>query len=310
MPAEEAGTQSVEDEALLGGSPLEASTDLAEEVSLLPTGLGAPRLPGEAARAASGKAAGQGVAAAGGAQTGAQSPASGSGTPSTPTAPGSAPAQDTSLPTPPGLQADGAGSDPAPDPVLDFTRPQTSAPGATGAAADPMAMGTQTRDGGLPPVQGVSETRNAAALPLRAEAQAPVRTPQDIAVRIAKGAEAGQSRFEIRLDPPELGRVDIRLEVSQDGRVQAVLQADKPETLEMLQRDARILERALQDQGLDMSGGGLNFALRDQTPDDSGQAYGGQAAQDMADDALAVELASLEAGGLVLERRLGVDVRI
>ena len=160
---------------------------------------------------------------------------------------------------------------------------------------------------------GAARNAGASTLPLRAEAQAPARTPQDIAVRIARGAQAGQSRFEIRLDPPELGRIDIRLEMNADGRMQAVLQADKPETLDMLQRDARALERALADQGMDMSGGGLNFALRQETPDkDGGAGYGSASntGSGTEEDALGAELSALEAGGLLVERRLGVDMRI
>jgi len=38
--------------------------------------------------------------------------------------------------------------------------------------------------------------------------------------------------------------------------------AERPETLEMLQRDARGLERALQDAGLKTESGGLSFGLR------------------------------------------------
>ena len=171
------------------------------------------------------------------------------------------------------------------------------------------------KDLSAPLSESAGPARGAAthSLPLRADAQAPARTPQDIAVRIARGAQAGQSRFEIRLDPPELGRIDIRLELSADGRMQAVLQADKPETLDMLQRDARALERALAEQGIDMSGGGLNFALRqEQQGENGGPGYGGsnRADTDPAEDMLSTELSALEAGGLLVERRLGVDMRI
>src|SRR5262249_51779087 len=38
-----------------------------------------------------------------------------------------------------------------------------------------------------------------------------------LAVEIAARAQAGQSRFEIRLDPPELGRIDVRLDIDRSG---------------------------------------------------------------------------------------------
>jgi flagellar hook-length control protein FliK len=85
-----------------------------------------------------------------------------------------------------------------------------------------------------------------------------------LAVAIASQAQAGRNRFEIRLDPPELGRIDVRLDVDRDGRVTSRLVADRPETLDMLRRDAPDLQRALQDAGLKTSDSGMQFSLRDQ----------------------------------------------
>jgi len=88
--------------------------------------------------------------------------------------------------------------------------------------------------------------------------------PQDrIALAIVRQLEAGVSRFEIRLDPPELGRIDVKMSVRADGHVSAQLTADRPDTLELLQRDARVLQRALSDAGLTMDSGSLSFGLRD-----------------------------------------------
>ena len=62
----------------------------------------------------------------------------------------------------------------------------------------------------------------------------------------------------------ELGKVDVKLEISNSTLVKAVVLVEKPETLELLQRDARVLERALQDAGLKTGGNSLSFALNDQ----------------------------------------------
>ncbi|NJL08288.1 MAG: flagellar hook-length control protein FliK [Methylacidiphilales bacterium] len=78
-------------------------------------------------------------------------------------------------------------------------------------------------------------------------------------------SKAGDSRFELRLDPPELGRIEVRLDVDKDGGVRSRLIVDRAETLDLLQRDARQLEKALQSAGLDTSKGGLEFSLRDQS---------------------------------------------
>ena len=78
-------------------------------------------------------------------------------------------------------------------------------------------------------------------------------------------AQAGKNHFEIRLDPPELGRIEVRLDVDRDGHVTTRLIADRSDTLDLLRRDASGLERALQDAGLKTADNGLQFSLRDQS---------------------------------------------
>jgi flagellar hook-length control protein FliK len=85
-----------------------------------------------------------------------------------------------------------------------------------------------------------------------------------LAVEIAAHAQAGQNRFEIRLDPPELGRIDVRLDIDSNGQVTSRLVVERADTLEHLRRDAGGLERALQDAGLKTGENGLQFSLRDQ----------------------------------------------
>ncbi|MGI9378744.1 MAG: flagellar hook-length control protein FliK, partial [Methyloligellaceae bacterium] len=85
-----------------------------------------------------------------------------------------------------------------------------------------------------------------------------------IAVHIASQAGKGLRKFEIRLDPPELGRIDVRLEVNRDGAARAHLIVERPETLDMLQRDARALEKALTDSGLQTNKDNLSFSLKNQ----------------------------------------------
>jgi hypothetical protein len=94
-----------------------------------------------------------------------------------------------------------------------------------------------------------------------------------LAVQIAASARAGNSRFEIRLDPAELGRIDVRLEVDRHGHVSSHLTVEKPETLAMLRQDAQQLQRTLEDAGLKTGQNGLQFSLRDQS---SGQQNNGQ----------------------------------
>jgi len=117
-----------------------------------------------------------------------------------------------------------------------------------------MALQTQPRDAAPDGVVRINVT---------APAQSDARTAdiEGLALRIAARSMEGAKRFDIRLDPPELGRIEVRLEVAEGGRSHAQLSADRPQTLELLQRDARMLERALRDAGLDL-GGGLSFSLK------------------------------------------------
>ena len=106
-------------------------------------------------------------------------------------------------------------------------------------------------------------TTTASALAASATAE-PAPDIDGLAVAIAANAARGVKHFDIRLDPPELGRVDVHMSVSRDGKAEALLTADRPETLELLQRDSKTLERALKQAGLDLSNNSLNFSLKGQ----------------------------------------------
>ena len=93
-----------------------------------------------------------------------------------------------------------------------------------------------------------------------------------LAVEIAAKSQSGAKQFDIRLDPPELGRVEVRLSIDATGKASAHLSADQPQTLSLLQKDAPVLARALRDAGLDVSQDGLNFSLRQQTENQNGNA--------------------------------------
>ena len=67
----------------------------------------------------------------------------------------------------------------------------------------------------------------------------------------AVSARHGDNRLEIRLDPPELGRVLIGFEKDGADIVRAVISADTPDTLDLLRRHADVFQRALEDQGFE-----------------------------------------------------------
>jgi len=104
----------------------------------------------------------------------------------------------------------------------------------------------------------------ASQLTATAAASAPVPV-SGLAMEIAASARSGKSRFEIRLDPAELGRIDVRIDVDRHGQVTSHLTVERPETLSMLRQDANQLQRALDNAGLSTGNGGLQFSLRDQS---------------------------------------------
>ncbi len=106
-------------------------------------------------------------------------------------------------------------------------------------------------------------------------------TANQVAVEIQKAVNAGKDHIRVRLNPAELGQIDVSLKVRHDGTVKAVVTTDRPETFDLMQRDARGLERALQDAGLKTDAGSLTFNLRggDQHGPNNGQRGPGLAAQ-------------------------------
>jgi len=81
---------------------------------------------------------------------------------------------------------------------------------------------------------------------------------------VQRAQVAGQDQINIKLHPAELGRIEVKLENASDGTLRAVISAERSETLDLLQRDSRGLERALQEAGVKTDSGSLNFNLRGQ----------------------------------------------
>jgi flagellar hook-length control protein FliK len=111
----------------------------------------------------------------------------------------------------------------------------------------------------------------AGPLGVTAATNAPVPV-SGLALEIAASVKSGKSRFEIRLDPADLGRIDVRVDVDRNGQMTSHLTVEKPETLSMLRQDAPQLQRALDDAGFKTGDSGLQFSLRDQSS--SGQNSG------------------------------------
>ncbi|NWG47393.1 MAG: flagellar hook-length control protein FliK [Alphaproteobacteria bacterium] len=187
-----------------------------------------------------------------------------------------------------------------------------SAPTADGAPREAGPQGQPAAPGqaGTP----VSEARTPPPVRLHPHAAHNAEAMRVLGAQIARNASNGLTRFEIRLDPPELGRIDVKLEFGPEGRLTARLIVDRAETLDLLQRDARFLERTLTDSGLKADTGSLSFALRDDARQNPlAQERGGDGGRrlrglDAVPDADALPAESVSAAAVLA--RGGVDLRI
>lgn len=205
------------------------------------------------------------------------------------------------------------------------------APGGTSAqsfeaalAAAQADLASSLQDADLPYGQGGSVQSQISATSPTAEAKPAATTaptPQAMpsvplgAVPMTIGLRAlgATSRFEIRLDPIELGRIDVALDIDRTrGAVAASLVVDRPETLALLQRDASSLQQALSQAGLDASQGialslrGGNQGGRNGHDTDLKQPGGSSATGLATDTAPGIEAMPLRA----LRAIGGIDIRI
>ena len=132
-------------------------------------------------------------------------------------------------------------------------------------------------------------------------------------ITIAARAQAGSNQFDIRLDPAELGRIDVRLDVDSNGQVTSHVTVDRPETLTLLQSQQPQLERALEQAGLKTADNGLQFSLRDQSF--AGQNNGGGAQPNPAQQLVIpdADLSPVETTQIYSRLNLGgsgIDIRV
>ncbi len=132
-------------------------------------------------------------------------------------------------------------------------------------------------------VHGPDIRTDASTLALLHGAQPNVNTPlsvanlDQVAVQITKAATDGLDKINIQLKPESLGRIDVQLQVAHNGQVNAVIAADRQDTLDLLRRDAGTLQQALNDAGLRADSGSLSFNLSNQGQNSLPQSFSNSA---------------------------------
>ncbi len=169
------------------------------------------------------------------------------------------------------------------------TNAQTSAPARAEGLA-PVAVQASASSGGAATANqnfsafAQSGQSNAAQQTQQAAQPNPTERPaataqyviDQIKVNITKAAKAGLDRVTIQLKPVELGRIEIKLEMSEDHKVRVTVTADTKDTLSLLQTDSRTLERTLNDAGLRTDANNLHFNLRSESDTQSAEGQNGQ----------------------------------
>lgn len=173
----------------------------------------------------------------------------------------------------PQAPAPAASAAPAPsDPV----QPRRSIPAVVAATSEAAPEQAAAREqGGPEPANDAFEgsfgrAEQSAPEPIRPAPSvrtAPPAPMVQIGIQIARAAPARIDRLFVQLEPAALGRVEVRLDFHGDNQVSAIIAADRPDTLDALQRDARLLERSLHQAGLHLDSDGLTFSLKREQPD-------------------------------------------
>jgi flagellar hook-length control protein FliK len=113
------------------------------------------------------------------------------------------------------------------------------------------------------PAQAASDTPKASAT---SQTQAAPRVPvPELGTYVARMAKTGENNFDLRLDPLDLGRVDVKVEITESGKINATFLVERKETLEMLQKDSSQLQQAFENAGLKADSNSLSFSLKDQS---------------------------------------------
>lgn len=85
-----------------------------------------------------------------------------------------------------------------------------------------------------------------------------------IPVEITSAALRGKPTMEIRMDPPELGSLKVKMEFGTGGKLKAQMVVEKPEALEALQRELPRLREALIEAGFKVEKQNLELSLQQQ----------------------------------------------
>lgn len=121
----------------------------------------------------------------------------------------------------------------------------------------------------LVPSSAVSPQQTSPTLSKTGEASSNVSFPsvaQPIRLHIRQGIQKGLDELEFDLVPAELGRLKVKLHIDNEGRIMALVRADKFETYEFLKQDSstrQALLQAFDESGFQANEQSLHFSFHD-----------------------------------------------
>ncbi len=132
---------------------------------------------------------------------------------------------------------------------------------------------------------------------------------EQVAVQVKNAVTDGTSKIRIQLDPADLGKMDIKLTVDANGKTGVSILVDNKSTLDLLQRDASTLTRALNDAGLSADGSSLSFNLRGGQQEGHGQQQAATTYKKAQPEEEEIPMANAVARNYVVNLADGLDIK-
>jgi flagellar hook-length control protein FliK len=155
------------------------------------------------------------------------------------------------------LVQDAASPEPASEPQQSVVRPVGNADASSGNnEGNPEKGRPQFANNVVAAAHNAPQTGGAAVAEAAQQAGAnpepQIMAPEQVVEAVIERAEAGGGEVNIRLDPPDLGEVTIRV-ITDGDSVRVHIQAERPEAAQLLRNAAGALESLLSERGLDLS---------------------------------------------------------
>lgn len=141
---------------------------------------------------------------------------------------------------------------PAPEPVVARAEARMEAPVRVEATAPAAAPGAASGPAPVPVQQAVAPQAPVAPVAPPSPVRASLETGfgERIGLAIARRLGEGGDEMTVRMEPAELGRIQVKLSFDEQGSLRAVLSAETAAVIDALRRDSADLARALGDAGV------------------------------------------------------------